>query len=229
MFGDSVYKIYFRNTIYPFATFVIHFKSKIMFEDNNKHNPLRDLDEAPIYQKAMLIWDLAYRIAELATRNKNTGDSEFDFDILNEYANYIREDASKIAPKIAGAWGDQIYDLKMENAAIIRMAARELSVHMTALKMHGFKETEYCDLLRSEIEEFRILFAEWVKTFDPWDYIIDRWGLFNPPGINYDDHDPDDDMLFNPSEFFRPSEFFEDPFGEEDEENPEEDSGESED
>ena len=55
---------------------------------------------------------------------------------------------------------------------------------------------EYLDLLRNEIENFRVLFAEWVKTFDQWDYIIDRWGLFNPPGVNYDDKDPDDDIPF---------------------------------
>ncbi len=72
--------------------------------------------------------------------------------------------------------------------------------------MHGFKDTEYLDLLRKEVEEFRILFAEWVKTFDPWDYIIDRWGLFNPPGVNYDDHDPEDDIPFDPNSL--PNEFF---------------------
>ena len=53
-----------------------------------------------------------------------------------------------------------------------------------------------------EIDEFRILFTEWVKTFDEWNYSIDRWGLFNPPDINYGDHDPDDDIPFNPSDFF---------------------------
>lgn len=173
-----------------------------MFEDNNEDKRFRDFEEAPIYKKAMLIWDLAHRIAELAAKTKTNTDTDFERDILNDYSNYIMEDASKIAPKIAGAWGDQIYDLKMENAAIIRKAARELSVHMTALEMYGFKETDYCDLLRKEIEEFRILFAEWVKTFDPWDYIIDRWGLFNPPGVNYDDIDPDDDIPFDASEFF---------------------------
>lgn len=173
-----------------------------MFEDDNEEKSFDDYKSAPIFQKAMQIWELARRIAEIAERTEVDIDSEMGREILKDYAGYIMDDASKIAPKIAGAWGDQIYDLKMENAAIIRKAARELSVHMTALRMHGFKETDYTDLLRKEIEEFRILFAEWVKTFDPWNYIIDRWGLFNPPGINYDDHDPDDDIPFDPSQFF---------------------------
>lgn len=29
--------------------------------------------------------------------------------------------------------------------------------------MHDFKDVEYLDLLRNEIEAFRILFAEWIK------------------------------------------------------------------
>ncbi len=62
------------------------------------------------------------------------------------------------------------------------------------------KSLDYLQVLRDEIELFRVEFAEWVKTFDHWDYIIDRWGLFNPPGVNYDDHDPDDDIPFNPND-----------------------------
>ncbi len=191
-----------------------------MFDDtdDNEYEDFKKLEEAPIYKKAMVIWDLAHHIAQVAAKTKGNLDSGAGRDILEEYASYIIEDASVIAPKIAGAWGSQIYDLKMENATIIRKAARELSVHMTALEMYGFKEREYCNLLRKEIEEFRILFAEWVNTFDPWDYIIDRWGLFNPPGVNYDDHDPDDDIPFDPSEFF--GDFLDDLDSDEEEDNP---------
>ena len=84
---------------------------------------------------------------------------------------------------------------------MIRKAARELITDVRGIQMHGFKDVEYLDLLRREVEEFRVLFAEWVKTFDCWNYIIDRWGLFNPPGINYDDKDPDADIPFNPDNF----------------------------
>lgn len=51
----------------------------------------------------------------------------------------------------------------MENAAIIRKAARELITDARGIQMHGFKDIEYLDLLRAEVETFRILFAEWVK------------------------------------------------------------------
>jgi hypothetical protein len=42
-----------------------------------------------------------------------------------------------------------------------------------------------------------LLFIPWVAGFDKWNYVIDRWGLFNPPGIGPFDKDPDDDIPFN--------------------------------
>jgi len=48
-----------------------------------------------------------------------------------------------------------------------------------------------------KVEEYRLLFIDWVSKFDKWDYVIDRWGLFNPPGVGPFDHDPDDDIPFN--------------------------------
>lgn len=66
-----------------------------------------------------------------------------------------------------------------------------------SLDMFGFEHVEYYQMVRDLIEEYRLLFIDWVSKFDPWDYIIDRWGLFNPPGVGPFDHDPDDDIPFN--------------------------------
>jgi hypothetical protein len=71
------------------------------------------------------------------------------------------------------------------------------------------KDKEYFTLLRNAIEEFRLLFIEWVGSFDQWDYVIDRWGLFNPPGVTAYDKDPDDDIPFNAKEFLEGFEGFE--------------------
>ena len=85
----------------------------------------------------------------------------------------------------------------MENATIIRKAARELSVYAGSLRFE------------KEIDEFRLLFIDWVAGFDVWNYIKDDWGLFNPPGVNAHDKDTDDDIPFDPDDFLN--------FGEEDE------------
>jgi hypothetical protein len=85
----------------------------------------------------------------------------------------------------------------MENAAIIRKSARDLLTQTSGLKMLGYQDTQYTQLLREALEEFRLLFVDWVAQFDPWNYQIDRWGLFNPPGVSAHDHDPDDDIPSN--------------------------------
>ena len=110
-----------------------------------------------------------------------------DDELISDYAKYLTADSGLICAKIAGAEAGDLYDLRMENAAIIRKAARDLLTYTSGLKAFGFPEPDYLELLRASLEEFRILFAEWVAGFDQWNYLIDRWGLFNPPGINYDD------------------------------------------
>ena len=126
----------------------------------------------------------------------------------NEYlqettARFMHENALIIPAKLAGAMSIDLYDLQMEAAAIIRKNARELYVMVGSLRFDDdFKEKEYIELLRNAIDEFRLLFVDWVATFDPWNYIIDRWGLFNPPGVSAHDKDPDDDIPFNRDDFF---------------------------
>ena len=95
----------------------------------------------------------------------------------------MMENAYTIPAKIAGAEGVGLYDLKMEHAALIRRAGRELFVQAGSVKLFNDAEGDYAQLLRLAIEEFRLLFVAWVKGFDVRDYIVDDWGLFNPPGI----------------------------------------------
>lgn len=176
-----------------------------MFEDDEsgEAEKFRNYKTTPVYQKAVYICDLARRIAEIAEKGAAEQTKEYQREVWKDYASWLRTDSSIIPAKIAGAYGADLYDIQMQNAAIIRKSAMDVILHLRGLQMHGFKDTEYLDIIRNEMEEFRVLFAEWVKTFDPWNYIIDRWGLFNPPGVSYDDIDPDDDIPFeNPFDDF---------------------------
>ena len=152
---------------------------------------------SPLYIKAMEIQRLVDSIVDVVSDSDMEFETEEEGNIIDESMNYLSENSILIPANIASAYDqDMPYDLKMENATLIRKAARELLTDATSIESFGFKDIEYLDILRKEVDEFRILFAEWVKTFDPWNYMIDRWGLFNPPGVNYDDHDPDDDLPF---------------------------------
>ncbi len=167
-----------------------------MFSSDDDDFSREHFKKTPIYKKGWHIFELADKIASLVKEGEEEYAhlDEAERGLLQQQAYQLRADAMLICPKLGGAEGSMLYDIKMENAAIIRKAGRELLTGCSGMELWGFKHTEYLELLRTEIEEFRVLFAEWVQTFDPWNYSIDRWGLFNPPGVNFDDKDPDDDI-----------------------------------
>jgi hypothetical protein len=145
-------------------------------------------EKLPIYLKGKEIFDMVSKIADLIPENN---------EYLKEVKACMLSDAAQLTVKVAGAEAAGLYDLKMESAAIIRKAARDLMVQQHSLDMFGFEYVEYYQIIRELIEEYRLLFIDWVAGFDKWDYIIDRWGLFNPPGIGPFDKDPDEDIPFH--------------------------------
>jgi hypothetical protein len=156
--------------------------------DSDEEDDIVQPERLPIYRKGKEILDIVFKIGDLFPEN-------------DEYLNNIKAcmitDAAQLTVKVAGAEAAELYDLKMENAAIIRKAARDLMVQQHSLDMFGFEYPEYYQIVRDLIEEYRLLFIDWVAGFDKWDYIIDRWGLFNPPGVGPFDKDPDDDIPFH--------------------------------
>ena len=76
-------------------------------------------------------------------------------------------------------------------AALIHYPGNKTGYQQHLLDMFGFEYVEYYQIVRDLIEEYRLLFIDWVAGFDKWDYIIYRWGLFNPPGVGPFDKDPD--------------------------------------
>ena len=155
-----------------------------MFDDEDRIDP----KELPIYKKGLEIYEVVDHICQLIPD---------DDEMLGHVKGVMLEDAMLLTVKVAGATAGQLYDIKMEAATIIRKAAMELMIQNHALDMFGFEHVEYFKIVRNLLEEYRLLFIDWVAKFDPQDYIIDRWGLFNPPGVGPFDHDPDDDIPFN--------------------------------
>ncbi|MFC4479097.1 hypothetical protein [Flavobacterium chungangensis] len=156
---------------------------------------LDETHKMPIFQKAEQILKLTEGLVHIIP-----AENEF---LQETTVRFMLENAMIIPAKIAGAEAGDLYDLRMENAAIIRKAARELYVQAGSLRYEdGITDTDYIYLLRNTIEEFRFLFIDWVASFDVWNYIKDSWGLFNPPGVNAHDKDPDEDIPFNPNDFF---------------------------
>ena len=152
--------------------------------DNNRVN----INNLPLYKKGREIQEVVRLLGELIPED-------------NEYLQILKGEmiynAALLTVKIAGAETVELYDLKMEAAAFIRKAANDLKVMNHSLEMFGFENVEYFQIVRKLIEEYRLLFINWVAGFDKWNYIIDRWGLFNPPGISPFDKDVDENIPFS--------------------------------
>ncbi len=147
------------------------------------------LENLPIYQKAMLISQLV---------NSLIASLPEDDEYIQGTKHLMREDAMMMAAKIAGAEGGDMYSIRMQNAAIIRDFAMHLYVQVGSLRFNkSYKDLEYVTLIRSEIDNFRILFIEWIKSFDVTNYYWDEWELFNPPGAI----PPSEDETYNDDNF----------------------------
>ncbi len=160
----------------------------------NDENNFQEYENLPIYKKAKEIYEVVSHIADLIPDDHE--DSELVF-----VKKQMLVDAMTILVKIACAEEGYWYDLRMENATYIRKAALNLKGTKRTLRSFGFEEAQYFDMVRELIEEFRLLFIDWVAGFDQWIYVFDRWGLFNPPGIGPHNNDQNDDISFNFDDF----------------------------
>lgn len=134
----------------------------------------QDLKNVPIYQKAELIFQLTRSLVASLPEND---------DYIQGTKHLMLEDAMIIPSKIAGAEGGDLYSIRMQNAAIIREHAMHLYVQIGSLRFNNdYKDLEYVNLLRNEIDAFKLLFIEWVANFDTVNYFWDDWEMFNPPG-----------------------------------------------
>ena len=140
--------------------------------------------QSPLLQKAFEILQLTMGLEKIIPE-----DNEY----LQATKGFMLENAYLLPVKVSGAEAVDLYDLKMEYATIIRKAARDLFVQAGSLRFEkSINANDYILLLRNTIDDFRILFIDWVQTFDQNEYIPDAWGLFNPPGVSPEDYFKDD-------------------------------------
>ena len=91
--------------------------------------------------------------------------------------NMIYQNAYIVAPKIMSACGDTLYQIKMENAAIIRFNCRQLWEQIAFAALTGAADKEYKNLIEEALNQFKEWFCQWVTTFKKDEY-EDEWGLF---------------------------------------------------
>ncbi len=139
---------------------------KMIKEDLENEN--KRIHDMPLYKSAVNIRKLTMALAETI--------KEEDDELMMK--DQMLANAYMLGPKIAGAEGGDFYTLRMENAVIIKIHARDLLTQTSYCRIEKLTNPDYLKLLRDEIENFRKLFVEWVNSFDRTNDIQDDWGLF---------------------------------------------------
>src|SRR5690606_41378053 len=99
------------------------FENEENFDSSQNHDRVRQM---PIFLNAKSIAELVRHLVKLVEKSDLSFEHDAEKEMLANTLSYMRQNAYIIPAKISGAEAVEIYDLKMENAAIIRKAAREL-------------------------------------------------------------------------------------------------------
>ncbi len=161
-------------------------------------------EKLPVYKKAQELFDLAEIIADALKEDK----------MKRTPCAQMFSNAALIQAKIAGAEGGGLYSLRMQNAVLIKLAVQDMFNAVSFASMVKINEEDYVDLMRDKVDEFRLVFNDWVRGFDKTYDIPDNWA------IRFDTSTPEqeklEELMFDEDRFF--NEFDED----DEEEDPEE-------
>jgi hypothetical protein len=135
--------------------------------------------ELPIFKKSEELFELAEIIADSLKEDEKK----------EHLKSEIFLQAALIQVKISGAEGGGLYSLRMQNAVLIKLAAMDLMNAVSFAAMVKINEKDYVQLMRDKIEEFRIVFVEWIRGFDKSYDILDNWA------IRFDTSTPEQEKL----------------------------------
>ncbi|MBC7888676.1 MAG: hypothetical protein H7Z13_12415 [Ferruginibacter sp.] len=159
-----------------------NFKDKGDQSDSENRKPVKVHGNA-LFKKAIDILNITQTICDLLP-----GDDD------GEMTKRLMLDNAMIVPgKIRGALVvHEVYSIMMETAVIIKINICQLKTQLWACKTIHSIEEKYLDVLKEEIEAFRMIFIQWVSSFDKKKDLPDEWRLFNDPAEFPDDEEPFD-------------------------------------
>lgn len=150
----------------------------------------RKYEQLPVYQKALELFELVDLISESLKED----------DMRESLAVQMCSNAAIVRAKIVGAEGSGLYSLKMQNAVLIKLAVQDMFNAVSFASMVKINEEDYVQLMRDKIEEFRIVFVEWIRGFDKTYDIPDNWA------IRFDTSTPEqekmEELMFDEDRFF---------------------------
>ena len=162
-------------------------------------------EKLPVYKKSQELFDLVDVISEALKEDE----------MKESLAVQMCSNAALIQAKIAGAEGGGLYSLRMQNAVLIKLAIQDMFNAVSFASIVEINEEDYVQLMRDKVEEFRVVFVEWIRGFDKSYDIPDNWA------IRFDTSTPEqeklEELMFDEDRFF--NDFDEDDLGGSDEDD----------
>lgn len=147
-------------------------------------------EKLPVYKKAQELFDLAEIIADALKEDE----------MKEHLAAQMISNAALVQAKIAGAEGGGLFSLRMQNAVLIKLAVQDMFNAVSFASMVEINEEDYVDLMREKVDEFRLVFNDWIRGFDKTYDIPDNWA------IRFDTSTPEqeklEDLMFDEDRFF---------------------------
>lgn len=156
-------------------------KQYILPEWKERYNDAAEADNAPsraagkpLYEQWREVYHLVMTFAAVLAEDP---ESDMPASEAQWTKRLIHENAMIVAPKIISASHTSLYVLQMENAALIRFNCRQLMEQVSYAALTGQADAAYVDVIEEAMEQFRLLFRDWIATFRRDEY-EDEWGLF---------------------------------------------------
>ena len=121
----------------------------------------KNLQQIPIYKKAMNLCFMSREIASYVSLNKDLLKLYESNSLRDSIANSLLTDAILIPQKIVAAEFSKSSSERMQSISYINIMIRNINSYCLGLEKDGVKETEYLNLLRSEIRSFRKHYKKW--------------------------------------------------------------------
>jgi hypothetical protein len=121
----------------------------------------------PIVQKAGVICDLIISFSE------SFGDGEIEL----QYKNILEDAGFELCNKLVIAENSLYFNDKMENALLVKIAAKKIINQLAGMEVLGISNPDYCNLIKDEMEKFRALYNKWVSEFENKVTLSDGWDL----------------------------------------------------
>ena len=100
-----------------------------------------------------------------------------DSTIENQYKKVLKIASFEMSNKLVVAENSPYYNEKIKNSILVKIAAKKLLNQLDGMEVIGIINLEYSSLIREEIEGFRIMFLEWIKSFDRKTFLKDGWDV----------------------------------------------------